>query len=107
MTHMDAYTILYQAKSYITEDRDLGRLLDKHIQMDRREFLENLDQYQLELKALSGIWLAEGVKEIKHEFPASVSNRMENYYIENKDALLDAFSNKVKEVIVTYKEAYC
>lgn len=84
-TNMDAYTILYQAKAqmhkqdYVNQNNDI------------------LDEEEIRQLALAG--LEEGIKQIKYEYPPNVSKRMQKYYHQNKDVLIDRFSDDVKDLL--------
>lgn len=84
-TNMDAYTILYQAKA----------------QMRKQEYVNQgadvLNEEEIRHLALAG--LEEGIKQIKYEYPPNVSKRMQKYYHQNKDVLIDRFSDDVKDLL--------
>lgn len=99
MTNMDAYTILYQAKNYITEKRDIERLLDENVGLSMDDLLEQPERYTEEIRLFTLKCLEDSIKGFRHEFPPSVCKRMEKYYVQNKDTLADVFYNKVKEIL--------
>lgn len=99
MRNMDEYTILYQAKNYITVERNLEKLLGEKIGVSMDDILEAPERYTEEIRLFTLKCLDESVRGFRHEFPPSVCKRMEHYYIQNKDTLADVFLNKVKEIL--------
>lgn len=93
MTHMDAYTILYQANEYMTEDKMIENIQSK-VCGDEQEVVRSI--------ALDSI--EKGIHLIRFEYPPNVSKRIDQYYRQNKEVLVDTFSNKVKEVLYSSKE---
>ncbi|MGL4343976.1 MAG: hypothetical protein ACRCTE_02165 [Cellulosilyticaceae bacterium] len=99
MNNMDAYTILYQAKNYITEERDIKQLLDENVGVSIDQILEAPERYTEEIRLFTLKCLEDSIKGFRHEFPPNVCTRMEKYYVQNKDTLADVFYNKVKEML--------
>lgn len=93
-TNMDAYTILYQAKAQIRDENDKG--VEK-IGEDTLFILKSMDEEEIRQFALAG--LEAGIKQIRYEYPPNVSKRMYKYYHQNKDVLIDRFSNDVKNLL--------
>lgn len=104
MKHMDEYTILYQAKNYITKERNITTLLKEKGSIDINDLIKNLDKNSEIIRELALEWLEQGVKAMKYEYPPNDSKRMEKYYNNNKQYLAHAFTYQVKEVINDYKE---
>lgn len=95
MTHMDAYTIMFQAKAHMTEDKKMKTIIES-------KSGESLDVEAIRRIAIRS--LEKGINVIHYEYPPSVSKRIRNYYNTHKDTLVDTFSNKVKEVISSYNQ---
>lgn len=93
-TNMDAYTILYQAKAQI---RDENYRKAEKLGEDTLFILKNMDEEEIRQFALVG--LEAGIKQIRYEYPPNVSKRMYKYYHQNKDVLIDRFSNDVKDLL--------
>lgn len=84
-TNMDAYTILYQAREQITNKDYVQTALGE------------VNEEEIRQLALAG--LEEGIRQIRYEYPPNVSKRMQKYYHQNKDVLIDSFSNDVKDLL--------
>lgn len=102
MTHMDAYTILYQAREHMTEENCIEKLIKKTSGGDVKAFIEEIDMKAEEIRQIALVELEEGINLIRYEFPPNVSKRMQKYYYQNKESLVETFSHKVREVIFRY-----
>lgn len=101
---MDEYTILYQVKNYITSEGNIKTLLEESIEIESTAFVDNVENHSEKIRELALKWLELGVKEIKYEYPPSVSKRMEKYYDNNKQSLAQALTPHIKKVINEYKD---
>lgn len=104
MRHMDEYTILYQAKKYITSEGNIEALLEESIEVDKQQLLEDTESHLEIIRELALKGLELGVKEMKYEYPPNVSKRMEKYYNSNKQYLAQALTPHIKQVINEYKD---
>ena len=95
-TNMDAYTILYQAKAQIRNNNYRCKGTEKRGE-DTLLVLEDMNEEEVRQFALAG--LEAGIKQIRYEYPPNVSKRMYKYYHQNKDVLIDRFSNDVKDLL--------
>ncbi|MGL4799201.1 MAG: hypothetical protein ACRDDX_02675 [Cellulosilyticaceae bacterium] len=102
MTHMDAYTILYQAREHMTGENCIETLIRETSGEDVKTFIEDMDEKAEEIRKIALKELEQGINLIRSEFPPNVSKRMQKYYIQNKETLVETFSHKVKEVILHY-----
>lgn len=102
MTHMDAYTILYQAKEHMTEEKNIEVLVKEASGEDVKTFIQGMDDQAEAIREIALAELEEGIHLIRCEFPPNVSKRVQKYYQQNKDSLVETFSHKVREVILHY-----
>lgn len=101
-THMDAYTILYQAKEQLASRDHVRQMMEEKIGENAENFLTQMDERNMRDLAVAG--LEEGIKQIRYEYPPSVSKRMQKYYHQNKDTLLEAFSHNVRACMTKWDE---
>ena len=101
-THMDAYTILYQAREQIVDRNHVRQIVQETTGEDVETFLKKMDEEDVRQLAIAG--LEKGIKQIRYEYPPSVSKRMYRYYNQNKDVLLEAFSHNVKACVTKWDE---
>lgn len=100
MTHMDAYTILYQAKEHMALGNDFEELVKEASGEDVQSFAQDMDGKAEEIRKIALVELEEGINLIRCEFPPNVSKRMQKYYSQNKESLVETFSHKVREAIL-------
>lgn len=101
-THMDAYTILYQAKEQLIDNDHVRQMVEEKIGGNAESFLAQMDENSMRDLAVAG--LEAGIKQIRYEYPPSVSKRMQKYYYQNKETLLEAFSHNVKACVTKWDE---
>ena len=102
VTNMDAYTILYQAREQMKVNYQIVRLIQQTTSEEGYEFSSNPEKQAEEIRRIAIAGLEEGIQVIRWEFPPSVSRRMQKYYNQNKDVLLETFTHKVREELMQY-----
>lgn len=101
-THMDAYTILYQAREQISDKNHIRQMVKETIGEEVEKVLEKISEEDVRHLAMAG--LEKGIRQIRYEYPPNVSKRMQRYYLQNKDTLLEAFSRNVKACVTKWDE---
>lgn len=102
MEHMDEYTILYQAKNYITTDREIREFVEKSMGIEADTLIKCIESDSEMIRQLALKWLELGMKELRYEYPPNVSRRMEKYYNNNKNYLAQALAPHIRQVITGY-----
>lgn len=103
MRNMDEYTILYQAKNYITTDRQIREFIEKNMGIEADTLIKCIESDSEMIRQLALKWLELGIKQLRYEYPPSVSRRMEKYYNNNKNYLAQALTPHVRKVITGYR----
>lgn len=102
VTHMDAYTILFQARETVERREAIEALIKETSGRDVETFVSDIDHNANEIRQIALTGLEEGIQVIRWEYPPSVVKRMCKYYNQNKEELINTFSDNVREVIIRF-----